>query len=200
MISFDEFLDSRLSSGGFSTEDVLVSFLPLARRVVQVHAAGNVAPLKTVGHLHADALILGFSDRDIHPPQLNLEKVERLDRPRGALEIVSEINRHMDVRHGTAAIVDMQLGEKNREPSGPVYVAGYYCWEHLVEHHDPLTDIFSLGLILASIACSLNLNNTADLTEFVTHRRNLFRIMPGLHPVLSKAIIRMTELSRHARS
>ena len=39
----------------------------------------------------------------------------------------------------------------------PTWLRGYVCWEHLVEHHDPLTDVYSLGLILASLACSLDL-------------------------------------------
>ena len=31
------------------------------------------------------------------------------------------------------------------------------------------------------------------------HRRNLFDLNPQLHPVLAKAIVRMTELNRHRR-
>ena len=57
-----------------------------------------------------------------------------------------------------------------------------------VSHHDPLTDIFSLGLILASLACGLDLCDDADLTNFVGSRNNLFSLNPALHPVLAKAV------------
>jgi hypothetical protein len=56
-----------------------------------------------------------------------------------------------------------------------------------------------LGLIRASCAGGLDLNDPDDLTAFVQHRRNLFDLNPHLHPVLAKAITRMTELDRHRR-
>jgi len=37
-----------------------------------------------------------------------------------------------------------------------------------------------------------------DLESFVTHRRNLFRLSPRLHPVLAKAIASMTQKMDHA--
>src|SRR5439155_27889 len=73
------------------------------------------------------------------------------------------------------------------------------AWEHELGHHDPLTDVFSLGLILASLCCGLDLSNPADLTAFVENRGNLFALSAALHPVLAKAIVRMTELERRRR-
>ena len=55
------------------------------------------------------------------------------------------------------------------------------------------------GLILASLTCGLDLNDPEDLAAFVQHRRNLFELNPKLHPVLAKAVARMTELNRHRR-
>ena len=72
-------------------------------------------------------------------------------------------------------------------------------WEHQVGHHDPLTDVFSLGMILASLACGLDFAEPQNLQAFVAHRRNLFALSPALHPVLAQAISRMTEIDRHRR-
>ena len=80
-----------------------------------------------------------------------------------------------------------------------MYIRGYVCWEHLIGHHDPTTDVFSLGLILASLACGLNLADENDHQRFVTNRRNLFRVNPQLHPVLARTISVMTELDRNKR-
>ncbi len=49
------------------------------------------------------------------------------------------------------------------------------------------------------MACGLDLNDPQDLLAFVQCRRNLFELNPNLHPVLAKAIARMTELDRHRR-
>ena len=54
-------------------------------------------------------------------------------------------------------------------------------------------------MILASLVCSLDFNQPEDLQTFVSNRRNLFKIAPHLNPVVAKAIVAMTELSRHRR-
>ena len=54
--TFHEFLSSRIESGGFSTEDVLASFLPLARQVLEAHAAGRVAPLVGLNALRVEGV------------------------------------------------------------------------------------------------------------------------------------------------
>jgi hypothetical protein len=54
-------------------------------------------------------------------------------------------------------------------------------------------------LILASLVCGLDLSEPEHLAVFVHHRRNLFDLNRNLHPVLAKAITRMTELDRHRR-
>src|SRR6185369_11350475 len=82
----------------------------------------------------------------------------------------------------------------------PVHVPGYRAWEHAVGHHDPLTDVYSLGLLLASFACALDLRDAADLERFVSHQANPFALNPRLHPVIGKLIVRMTELSRRRRA
>ena len=64
----------------------------------------------------------------------------------------------------------------------PVYLPGYVTWEHRLKHHDPLTDIFSLGMILASLACGMDFADPEILRSFVAHRRNLFSLSAGLHP------------------
>jgi hypothetical protein len=53
---------------------------------------------------------------------------------------------------GFASREDLSLGELGAELVRPVYLRAYASWEHEVEHHDPVTDIFLLGLVLASLA------------------------------------------------
>ncbi|MBA2116153.1 hypothetical protein [Bremerella alba] len=55
-------------------------------------------------------------------------------------------------------------------------------------------------MILASLACGLDFSEPNDLERFAHSRDNLFQIRPVLHPVLARAIVRMTEVDRHRRA
>lgn len=196
MPGFHEFLRARLDAGGFSTEDALASFLPLARQVADAHAAGLVAPLDGLTDLHVEGVRVWFHESRARAPSRAVAELRRVDRRAGAVEVLSEHRRTVDADGGGDRAANLEIGARDAPLTRPVYLPGYVCWEHLVGHHDPVSDVFSLGLILASLACALDLADPEDLREFVANRRNLFRLQPRLHPVLAKAIVRMTELSR----
>jgi predicted DNA-binding WGR domain protein/very-short-patch-repair endonuclease len=197
--AFLTFLRARLATGGFSTEDVLSSFLPLARQVADAHAAGKVAPLDGVEALQVEGTRIWFHESALRAPLQAAAEVLRLDRPAGAVEVLSEHRRTLDVDGGGARDDSLEIGDREGALTRPVYLPGYVCWEHRCGHHDPVSDVFSLGLVLASLACGLDLAEPRDLEAFVAHRRNLFRLQPRLHPVVAKAVVKMTELSRRER-
>jgi predicted DNA-binding WGR domain protein len=199
MATFHEFLRARLDAGGFSTDDALASFLPLARQVVEAHAAGVVAPLDGIAALQVEGIRIWFHESTIRKPSRRPSEVQRLDRPRAGVEVLSEHKRTLDVDGGAGKDANLEIGTRDQPITRPVYLPGYVSWEHLVGHHDPISDVFCLGLVLASLACGLDLADPGDLDTFVSNRRNLFRLKAQLHPVLAKAIVKMTELSRHDR-
>jgi hypothetical protein len=201
MTNFAEFLTQRLAAGGFSTEDTLASFLPLLRETLEAHAVGCVAPLEGLDALRVEDVRIWFEDAQRLPPRTNGDALRRLaaaSKPR-AVEVIAEARRTTDVDDGQETTANMAISERGQELTRPVYLPGYVGWEHAAGHHDPLTDVFSLGMILASLACGLDFRDRDDLRKFVAHRRNLFAIHPKLHPVLARVIYRMTELDRHAR-
>jgi hypothetical protein len=199
-MTFDQFLTATLHAGDVSTEDVLASFLPLVREVVEAHRQGLVAPLEGTRELHVEGVRLWFEQAQRQAPRSNRAEVTRLELARqAAFEVLSESRRTTEVDDGDEQWIRSEIAPRGSSLERPVYLPGYVSWEHEVGHHDPLTDTFSLGLILASLACGLNLNEPSDLEAFVTHRRNLFAINPRLHPVLAQAILRLTELDRHRR-
>ncbi len=79
------------------------------------------------------------------------------------------------------------------------YYPGYVAWEQLAGHHDQLSDIFVLGLILGGLALRRDLASAQDLQIFVRSRSELMRHNPRLHPVLSRIVEKMTELDRRKR-
>ena len=199
MTSFHEFLRQQ-KSNGFTTEDVLVSFLPLMRQVIETHESGFVAPLDGIEKLHVDGVRILYAEASQQPLRRNLRAIKALLNDRaGAIDVIRERQLTMDVHDGVEQDIDLQVSDVPGNVERPVYLPGYLCWEHQLDHHDPATDIFCLGLILASLACSLDFTEPAEHTLFVTSRRNLFQINPALHPVLARSIVLMTELDRHLR-
>ncbi|MFT5524133.1 MAG: hypothetical protein ACI9HK_002084, partial [Pirellulaceae bacterium] len=201
MNEFYPFLRQRLDTGGFSTEDTLSSFLPLARETLQAHAAGLVGPFDGLQGLKVDETRVWFGISEAHPIRSNFDGINRVLQPRSeSLDIQSEFERTTNVDRGTAQIKNLQIGENGQPIDRPVFLPSYNNWEHELEHQDPTTDIFSLGMILASMACNLDFTENGDVERFVANRENLFLVNPDLHPVLARAIVRMTELDRHKRA
>ena len=185
MTPFHEFLRQQITSDGFSTEDTLVSFLPLLKQVIATHDLGAVAPLEGIERLQVDDFRIGFSSTDSCVPRQNLTGVRRVSHSSGnAIEVVGQSRLVMDTQEGALEFQDLQVGSVSESITQPVYLPNYLCWEHVLGHHDPTTDVFSLGLILASLACGLDMADVTQLQRFVSHRTNLFRLNSGLHPVL----------------
>lgn len=201
MTTFHEFLTERLAGGGFSTEDALASFLPLVRETLEAHAADRVAPLEGLDDLRVEGVRIWFEEAQRRPLRRNAGMVRRIQaHDLSGVEIVSETRRTAAIDEAQERTVNLAISDRGEPVVRPVYLPGYVAWEHEIEHHDPLTDIYSLGLILASLACGLDFTKPDDLEQFAAARDNLFRIQPDLHPVLARAIAKMTEIDRHRRA
>ncbi len=200
MMSFHQFLQDRIAAGGFSTEDVLVSFLPLMQQVITTHDAERVAPLDGLQALHVENGAIWYARSDEEEPRSELRRIRRmLQPPSQGVEIVGEYRVTHDVGAAGDRQEDLRVSDGESPVTNAAWVPGFRCWEHTVDHHDPLTDVFCLGQILASLACGLDLSDPGDHARFVEHRTNLFAINPDLHPVFASAIMTMTELDRHDR-
>ena len=188
--------------GGFETDDTLAILLPLFRQVAGAHDRGLVAPLQGTAHL----LIAGNDGLSIAPsaftaPQRNAHRIESLlaTASRG-VDVVGESHRTSDLNTARHDSVRLDITATADVIDRPVFVPGYRSWEHALGHHDPVTDVFSLGLLLASVSCGLDFTRIEDLESFGSHRENLFALAPRLHPVVARVIVQMTELNRHKRA
>ena len=202
MSKFLEFLNSGIDRGGFGVDDALAAILPLMRQVLETHEAGKVAPLKGVdalqltpeGHLAFDPLM-------VVEPQRNVSRVEAVQASlSSAVDVVGQSRHVSDVDEGSYQITNLDVSDGAAEITRPMFLVGYKSWEHAVDHHDELTDIFSLGMLLASMACGLDFTDRGDLELFAHSRGNLFVLNARLHPVIASLIGQMTELNRHRRA
>lgn len=202
MSDFTAFLTRGFEHGGFETEDVLAAVLPLMREVVAVHATGLVAPLRGITAICVhDGRALGLASPAGMPLQNNDSRLRELlgSQPRG-LEVMGESKRETDLDSFAQNITNLTVGSADAEITRPVFLPGYVTWEHAIGHHDELTDVHSVGLIFASVACGLDFGDPEDLALFANSRTNLFALARRLHPVLASVITEMTELHRGKRA
>jgi hypothetical protein len=180
------------------SDDVLAMTLPLLDQVLEVHERGLVAPLEGIEDILVSNGRLFFEQSKARALRLAPQQLERLQRPESlAFEVASNTKRVDDGSERTTT--DLGVVEPETKLERPVFVTRYVSWEHEVGHHDPLTDIYVLGLILASVALDQNLGETEALSNFSAQRANLLAANQRLHPVLARAIVRMTELDRSKR-
>src|SRR5688572_15124217 len=158
MSRFVEFLNAGIDRGGFSVDDSLAAMLPLMRQVLETHAAGKVAPLKGVDALQLTADgHLAFDPALAAAPRRNASRINRLQESLSrAVEVIGESRHTVDVDEGAYRVANLGISDGAAEITRPVFLPGYKSWEHAVDHHDELTDIFSLGMLLASLTCGLD--------------------------------------------
>ncbi len=189
------------AGAALSTDDVLVLVLPLFAQVASLHAGGRVAALSPEAIVLDAAGGLALRNPAGQAPAMALAAISRV-QPGSAstLNIVGTLRVAHDAQ-GYERLDDLAVqADLEAAIEHPVYLPGYRSWELALGHHDELTDIFQLGMVLAALACGLDFDDVDDLRSFAGNRENLFQLAPRLHPVLASVIVEMTALNRHDRS
>lgn len=182
------------------TDDVLVLVLPLFQQVAALHSLGKVAVLDGGSVLVGEggALLLRRPEGDV--PRMDIDAVHRIQpQTTSGLNIVGALQRR-NTQLGEE-VSDLSIQNDISQPiERPVYLPGPASWEAQAGHHDEITDVFMLGMLLASLACGLDFADEDDLRNFVQHRQNLFALHDRLHPIVAAVIVEMTEINRHDRA
>jgi hypothetical protein len=183
---------------GRGNEELVRAVVPLLQQLAAVHERGRVGPLDDLEELLAVGGALWFhADRTREVRRS--EVVETIREASGSgVDVVGrgQLDLDLDARTRTLRV---DIAVPGAPITRPVYVPRYGAWELEVGHHDALTDVFLVGMVMGSLATGLDFTDPSDLERFVVHRHRLPTLAPSLHPVLARAIVRMTELDRHAR-
>ncbi|MEM9726246.1 MAG: DUF4011 domain-containing protein, partial [Pseudomonadota bacterium] len=204
---FHDLLKDFASVDAIGSDELLAAILPLFQQTFDLHEAGMVAPLDGVEHVRVYRRRLFLGPDAARPPVWNALAVNQIQggplqapawgdgaatRPMGGLAALRESLDEEDP-------VGRLLAQRGRAPTKPLFTLDYRAWEHAVGNHDPLTDIFSLGMLAASLATGLDFTEERDLAEFARKRDRLAQLNPRLHPVIADTLRRMTELDRRRR-
>ena len=191
-----------VSQGGLGSDALLAAVLPLFHATAEVHERGLVAPLRGVDRITVDERTrLGFAPEDASRPLSAPHEIEAREGHRAeAVDVVA--HRQTDIELGeSGGRPRTQVGEPSPEAiRAPVLVPGWQSWEHVVGHHDPLTDIFSLGQVLIGLGCGLDLDRSEDVAELIDARGNFYLLRTNLHPVILSIASQMAEPDRHHRA
>ncbi len=194
-------LIDRLGAGGLmpSTDDVLAITFPLLEQTLELHEQGRVAPLEGIDDLIVTNNRVWFERAKARPPRLEFARVQRIAAKEShAFDVVAHKKQVVDGHD--VSVHDVDVAEAGDPITRPMFLSRYVSWEHEVGHHDPLTDIYVLGLVLASVALDQNLGDRDALARFVEARKRASGLGPRLHPVVARTIVRMTEIERGARA
>jgi hypothetical protein len=200
-MSIQALIDVAREHEGLSTDDVLTSLLPLFRQVVACHERGMVAPLEGIEALELDEqLLVGFDDDRATRPRRDDHRIAQVQRAATrAFEVTGRAEATADVMRGDFKIRSLDVLAPGDEVKSPIFVAGWTTWEHRVGVHDELADIACLGMLLVALAGGLDLANENDIEALAASRKNVFAVVPGLHPVVAVVAARMIDPDRSQR-
>lgn len=187
--------------GALPTEDIIHAMLPLMRRVAQLHHQGKVASLGLRDIEVADDGQFSLRQPEGIEPADNLRVIQRIQpHSNSALKVVGEYR--VTAEEGLGKKVDDLRAAKGDDATitKPLYLPDLKSWETELGHHDEITDIYLVGMILAALACGFDLRDAGEIENFSLNRTNLFALQSRLHPVLASIIVEMTALNRHDRA
>jgi hypothetical protein len=196
--TFRDLLAEWREAGSAGTEDVLGAALPLIEQVAALHEQGQIAPLNCVDGLCVSMGHLWFQNSLARDPQIDEAALRAAGGEQSSrLDVTGQYSERRD---GLGVqVADKAIATAGEQKPRRAYYSGYVAWEQQAGHHDQLSDIFVLGLILGSLALRRDLTSAEDHKIFVHARSDLMRHNPRLHPVLSQIVEKMTELDRRKR-
>ncbi|QEH42402.1 AAA domain-containing protein [Chitinophaga sp. XS-30] len=192
-----QFLQTAFQHGAYTTDDIIATVLPLFNTVQSIHDAGMVAPFDHDDIIQAQGRTLTIDTAIAHPGQ---EAQDKLDALTGSqhphFRVVDKVKVLADDNGSFSLLVHKDLQQPLRHAA---YIPGYRSYEMLLGHHDEQTDIFCLGLVLASVAFGLDLRTPEGLDAFVAQRAHPLRFA-RIHPAVGTLITEMTALHRAERT
>lgn len=182
-------------------DDLVHAVLSLLRQVADLHSQGRVATIALDTILELDDGQLTLADQVGIVPTGNLKAIHEVQpQVSSALKLVGNYRVTQDEERGTKVDDLSVLDGDELAITSPAYITRLRSWEIELGHHDEITDVFQLGMVMATLACGLDPVEFDDVERFSLNRTNLFAIAPRMHPVIASLILEATEINRHERA
>ncbi len=185
--------------GQLKTPDFIAYTLPLLEKVKYLHENNQVAMITHIQQIEYIDNRLSVSG-----PAKTIQYATRplfvKPNQKSSIEVDQGYTEKLDVdTQSSEYSTNLIHMDENTSPSQASYLPNYKSWEYALGHYDPITDIFNLGMILASVAYQLDFREKDDLEAFVENRKRLFFLNQSLHPTAHNVIYEMTQVYREDR-
>jgi len=197
--TFSDLLDRLADYGSIKSADFIAIALPILEDVSLLHQNNLVAFISSIDQISYDGNKLSLKSLAREKLKSN-SKIFKKEKTHGVLEISKHIGETTDLDSQDVKHTDLDLAINISDISKPVYIPNYKCWDYEKGHYDPITDIFQLGQILASIAFNLDFRRYEEIKSFVSARKSLYFLNKELHPTIHSVIYEMTNLYREDRT
>ena len=198
--AFYKFIIENFEKGSFTNDDIIAVMMPLLKKVSEIHNQGKVASLHDISTIFIDNNRLNIEDIVLESKRNSTPISKLFVSKSNAFEITGEVYNSVEIgEETTREYADKAVSDNQNETNKAVYLKDYTCFEFQFDHHDPLTDIFVLGQIMASIAFQFDFTNVEDVKQFVDYRKQMYFLNSKIHPAIANIILGMTELNREKR-
>lgn len=185
--------------GQLRSQDFQAYAIGLLEEMVHHHSEGRILKINASKKVVFDGQALRLNGSASEPSHWT-RPLFRKSNSETPLKVSEEFKEVMDADGFTDSYENLSiLKEFRSDLTKPVYFTEYRCWEESFEHFDAVTDIFNVGMVLASVAFGLDFNDPQQLEKFVSNRTRLYYLNRHLHPALVQVIFEMTELFREDR-
>ncbi len=197
--SLEQLLAQINEFGNLRSQDFQAYALGLVEEMVYQHNLNRILKINTSRKVKFNGQTLVFTGKSESPEHWT-KPLFRKQNALTPIEVSEEFKEVIDADGFSDSYQNLSiLKEFNTEIKKPVYFSEYRCWEEVCDHFDPVTDIFSVGMVLASLAFGLDFNKADELENFASFRNQLYFLNRHLHPALIQVIQEMTELYREDR-
>jgi len=201
--SFFSLLDQVKEHGGSTTPDFIAYVLPLLEKAHFLRSRNLVLGIYSIDDVYFTGRILA-TDSEGKQLREGKNKLYKKPRQRYAVEVSGQY-REKDAGDGeqndhNLYNDDAIQKDPDQEITKPVYLTGYRSWDLETGHYDPITEVFTLGMILSSVAYGIDFRNAEELERFVENRERLYFYNKELHPTVHHVIREMTPLYREDRA
>lgn len=197
--SFFHLLDEIEEFGAIKSPDFIAYIMPLLLKAKQLHEQNLTAHIAGIDQIsYTQSLELATPGKPLKKSDKSLFKKKK---NRGTLEVVDHYEQVVNVGDNNDSEYNNLSVQKEDEVSEkrPTFLLNYKSWEMELGHCDPLTDMFTLGQVIASVAFGLDFRKKEDLETFANNKKRLYFLNKHLHPTILSVISDMTNLYREDR-
>ena len=196
--SFFSLLDEIKASNGNTTVDFIAQVLPLLEKALYAHNQDKVLKITSIDQVLYNGRIL-IIEQETSSAVISTGLPQK-PKEDGAVKVSDTIYQNRSNNVTSFENQSDYLHLDNASPvKNPAYVMHYKAWDYEMGTYDPLTEVFLLGMLMASLAYGLDFRDKDELLRFVENRERLYFLNKELDPTIHHVIREMTPIYREDR-